>query len=117
MLANGIDVPRDFVRVGDPTDQKFVRTITQSGRVEAVLCTSDHIAAQLTLVIAAALQAGGQDDAPAAVWAAGLVGMVRAAADQWLTAPASMTRATLTTHLTDLAWSGLSSAWTPPETP
>ncbi len=73
---------------------------------------TDHIAAQLTLVIAAALEAGGQDDAPAAVWAAGLVGMVRAAADQWLTAPTAMTRATLTTHLTDLAWSGLSSAWT-----
>ena len=47
MLASGIDIPRDFVRVGDPTDQKFVRTITQSGRIEAVLCTSDHIAAQL----------------------------------------------------------------------
>lgn len=47
MLANGIEVPRDFVRIGDPMDQKFVRTITQSGRVEGILCTSDHIAAQL----------------------------------------------------------------------
>lgn len=47
MSASGIEIPRDFVRVGDPTDQKFVRTITQSGRIEAVLCTSDHIAAQL----------------------------------------------------------------------
>lgn len=47
MLANGIEVPRDFVRTGDPLDQKFVRTITQSRRVEGVLCTSDHIAAQL----------------------------------------------------------------------
>jgi LacI family transcriptional regulator len=47
MLANGIEVPRDFVRTGDPLDQKFVRTITQSKRVEGVLCTSDHIAAQL----------------------------------------------------------------------
>lgn len=47
MFANGLDVPRDFVRIGDPADQKFVRGITQSGRIEAVLCTSDHIAAQL----------------------------------------------------------------------
>lgn len=47
MLAHGIEVPRDFVRVGDPSDAKFVRNITQSGRIEAVLCTSDHIAAQL----------------------------------------------------------------------
>ena len=28
-------------------DQKFVRGITQSKRVEGILCTSDHIAAQL----------------------------------------------------------------------
>ncbi|RYD39992.1 MAG: LacI family transcriptional regulator, partial [Verrucomicrobiaceae bacterium] len=47
MLAQGIDVPRDFVRIGDPLDQKFVRTIVQSGRIEAIMCTSDHIAAQL----------------------------------------------------------------------
>jgi DNA-binding LacI/PurR family transcriptional regulator len=47
MLANGIEVPRDFVRIGDPMDQKFVRGITQSKRVEGILCTSDHIAAQL----------------------------------------------------------------------
>ena len=76
---------------------------------------TNHIAAQLSVVIATALEAGGQDTAPATVWAAGLVGMVRAAADQWLAAPDAMTRSTLTTHLTDLAWSGLSSAWTPSE--
>jgi hypothetical protein len=49
------------------------------------------------------------------VWAAGLVGMVRAAADQWLSSPGPMPREELTDHLTDLAWSGLASAWTPQE--
>ena len=47
MLANGIDVPRDFVREGDPADLKFVRSMVQARRVDALLCTSDHIAAQL----------------------------------------------------------------------
>jgi hypothetical protein len=37
--------------------------------------------------------------------------MVRAAADQWLAAPRTMTPGQLTEHLTDLAWSGLSAAW------
>jgi hypothetical protein len=45
------------------------------------------------------------------VWGAGLVGMVRAAADQWLTDPTAMSRRELTEHLTDLAWGGLSAAW------
>jgi AcrR family transcriptional regulator len=74
-----------------------------------------HIADRLATVITAALQASGRDVDAAEVWAAGLVGMVRAAADQWLAAPTAMTRRTLTEHLTDLAWSGLSSAWTPQE--
>ncbi len=37
--------------------------------------------------------------------------MVRAAADQWLASPDPIPRTTLSEHLTDLAWSGLSSAW------
>jgi AcrR family transcriptional regulator len=74
-----------------------------------------HIADRLGSVIAAALRAAGRDVDAAGVWAAGLVGMVRAAADRWLATPAGMTRAVLTEHLTDLAWSGLSSAWTPQE--
>ena len=76
---------------------------------------TSHIADRLATVIEAALQASGRDADAARVWASGLVGMVRAAADQWLAAPTSMTRTTLTEHLTDLAWSGLSSAWTPQE--
>jgi len=36
--------------------------------------------------------------------------MVRAAADNWITRPAGTTRDELATHLTDLAWAGLSGA-------
>lgn len=47
MLDHGIEPPPDFVRQGDPTDPKFVRSLVQAKRLEGVLCTSDHIAAQL----------------------------------------------------------------------
>jgi hypothetical protein len=69
----------------------------------------------MSLVIAEALSRAGRDTTPAPVWGAGLVGMVRAAADQWLADPAAMSRPELTQHLTDLAWGGLSAAW-PDET-
>ena len=47
MLAYGLKVPEHFVYTGDPTDLKFVRSFTQSRQLDAVLCTSDHLAAQL----------------------------------------------------------------------
>ena len=53
----------------------------------------------------------GLDSHRARVRAHGVVGMVRAAADDWLTsggAGAGVTREELTLLLTDLAWSGLS---------
>lgn len=47
-LANhGIDAPRPFVYTGDPTDLKFVRSFAKGQKLEAVLGTSDHIAALL----------------------------------------------------------------------
>jgi DNA-binding LacI/PurR family transcriptional regulator len=47
MLAYGLEAPRPFVHAGDPTDLKFVRSFAQGHRLDAVLCTSDHLAAQL----------------------------------------------------------------------
>jgi len=47
MLAHGLEAPRPFVHSGDPTDLKFVRSFAQAHQLDAVLCTSDHIAAQL----------------------------------------------------------------------
>jgi AcrR family transcriptional regulator len=47
--------------------------------------------------------------APAArIWGHAVVGLVRGAADDWLARSTGTTRAELTAHLTDLAWSGLS---------
>jgi AcrR family transcriptional regulator len=75
---------------------------------------TSHIAEQMSAVLAVALESAGRDTAAAAVWGPGVVGMVRAAADQWLTTADPMPREVLAEHLTDLAWGGLSSAWPTP---
>lgn len=75
-----------------------------------------HVADQLGSVIAQALEGSPQGAGAAGVWAHGLVGMVRAAADQWLRHPGEMSREELGEHLAALAWSGLGSAWQRPTT-
>jgi DNA-binding LacI/PurR family transcriptional regulator len=47
MRAYGLEEPPNFVYSGDPTDLKFVRSFAQSHQLDAILCTSDHLAAQL----------------------------------------------------------------------
>jgi LacI family transcriptional regulator len=48
MQAHATVSARNFVFAGDPLDLKFVRSIIQtSTRPDAILCTSDHLAAQL----------------------------------------------------------------------
>jgi AcrR family transcriptional regulator len=63
---------------------------------------------QVAAVIAEQLRAVGIDPAPAVPWGHGVVGMVRAAADNWVARPSGMTRDELADHLTALAWAGLS---------
>jgi DNA-binding LacI/PurR family transcriptional regulator len=47
MLEHGLPMPREFVLTGDPTDEKFVRSFAVARQLDAILCTSDHVAAQL----------------------------------------------------------------------
>ena len=63
---------------------------------------------QVATLIAGQLRAAGADPTPAVPWGHGVVGMVRAAADNWVARPAGMGRDELADHLTDLAWAGLS---------
>lgn len=120
LLAAAIDSYLALVE-RDPEVYRFVVTAPLLDRPggDPAAPVTDHIAAQLTELLAAALQAAGRDASAAPVWAAGVVGMVRAAADQWLADPRGQdrpTRTTLTQHLTDLAWGGLSVAWPDPST-
>ena len=113
LIAGAIDAYLRLVEK-DPEVYRFVvNAPLLDSRTEgdpAGVVTS-HIAEQMGALVAAALASAGRDTTPAAVWGAGLVGMVRAAADQWLTRPEAMGREQLTEHLTDLAWGGLSRAW------
>lgn len=47
MQAHGLEAPRHFVQSGDPADLKFVRAFAQARQLDAILCTSDQLAAQL----------------------------------------------------------------------
>ncbi len=47
MLEHGIATGRNFVLAGDPADEKFVRSFAVARQLDAILCTSDHVAAQL----------------------------------------------------------------------
>lgn len=76
---------------------------------------SAHIAEQISVLLDATLGVDTIDPVRSRVWAHGVVGMVRAAADDWLTrggADSDVDRAHLADLLTELAWSGLSGAWT-----
>jgi AcrR family transcriptional regulator len=66
-----------------------------------------RIGAEAAEVVAAHLARRGLGTAAAVPWGHGLVGLVHAAADNWLAHPGGMDRAELTAHLTDLVWTGL----------
>ena len=66
------------------------------------------IGTEAAAVIADQLSRVGAGTDAAVPWGHGVVGMVRAAADNWLANPGGMSRDELAAHLTDLAWAGLS---------
>jgi len=43
----GLEIPKDFYRIADPRDAKFVRELTVGRKVDAVICANDLTAAQL----------------------------------------------------------------------
>lgn len=47
MLDHDLDLPKPFTHSGDPGDLKFVRSVVQGRKYDAIMCTSDHIAALL----------------------------------------------------------------------
>lgn len=72
---------------------------------------ADPVADVVTLIgdqAAAVIAARTGDSATAIPWGHGIVGMVKAASDNWLARPTGMTRSQLAAHLTELAWAGLS---------
>jgi AcrR family transcriptional regulator len=82
---------------------------------DPIATLSDLVGDQVAALVAGALRAAGRDPAAAQPWGRGLVGLVRSAADWWLSAERPMPRAELAAHLTELAWSGLSAVVVHPQ--
>ncbi|TCP49302.1 TetR family transcriptional regulator [Tamaricihabitans halophyticus] len=93
----------------DPRVYRFVtrqpvpdRAIGADPLAEASALLGERIAVQLSELFRSLAP-----PAAARPWGHGLVGMVRAAADQWLADEPRIPRAELAEYLTELAWSGL----------
>ncbi len=85
------------------------RQATPSPSADPVTDLVTVIGDEIATVIGDRLRHTGTEPGDAArPWGHAIVGLVRGAADDWLIRPNGMTRERLTTHLTDLAWAGLS---------
>jgi AcrR family transcriptional regulator len=78
---------------------------------------TSRIGDQLATLITAALAAGGREAAAAGTLAHGVVGLVRAAADHWLTTANPLPRKELTRQLSALIAGGLTAVLSPQEQP
>jgi AcrR family transcriptional regulator len=98
----------------DPEVYRFVvhRPLLDRAVADPVGDLVSRIGAEAGGLIGAHLVRQGRDPGPAVAWGHGLVGMVQAAADNWLTNPAGTPRDELAAHLTELAWAGLSGVLT-----
>jgi LacI family transcriptional regulator len=47
LLRHELELPPDWIRIGDPEDLKFVRSLTAGRRWDAAVCANDQTAAQL----------------------------------------------------------------------
>ena len=113
MVAAAIDTYLAFIEA-DPELYRFVvhqQTIDRPA-TDPLDSLSDLVGEQAAAAISVALHQSGGDPAAAAPWGHGVVGLVRSAADWWLRADRPMLRSELAAHLTDLAWSGLSTIGT-----
>jgi AcrR family transcriptional regulator len=94
----------------DPQVYRFVVQrpgIERLAAADPVSGLTAAISQELARLIAHRLRDAGIDTRAAAPWAHGLVGMVRAAADHWMSQASRTPTALLAEQLTDLAWGGL----------
>ena len=119
MVAAAVETYLAFLEA-DPEVYRFVVHQQLADRpLDPISDLSVLVGQEAAALVELGLRRAGRDPAAAAPWGHGLVGLIRSAADWWLQADRPMPRAELATHLTDLAWTGLSgianSAPTPQE--
>ena len=109
MVAAAIETYLAFLEA-DPELYRFVVHPPGMDRAgpDPIGSLSDLVGEQAAAAVSVALQQAGRDPAAAKPWGHGVVGMVRSAADWWLSADRPMIRSELAAHLTELAWAGLS---------
>jgi AcrR family transcriptional regulator len=114
-LVSGIDAYLRLIEA-DPEVYRYVMRPPKLDRPAnedpvSDLCSviGDHIAE----IISTELRRQNRATDPALTWGHALVGMVRAAGDQWLAARPDLEREVLAGQLADLAWAGLSRTVTP----
>ncbi|KGN40585.1 TetR family transcriptional regulator [Knoellia aerolata] len=119
VLAAAVDAYLSLVET-DPEVYRFIVAaplVPPSERTETIdlaWSVSQSIAVQIGGLIAVALGAAGRSTDPAPTWGHAVVGMVRAAGDDWLRAGAAgsgTSREMLKEHLTELIWGGLSAVF------
>jgi AcrR family transcriptional regulator len=92
----------------NPDIYRFVMRRGKDGMPAVVSTSSRTIATALARVIGDRLRALGLDAGPAEPWAYGMVAMVQAVGDWWMTHDRPMSRSALTEYLTVLLWQGIS---------
>jgi AcrR family transcriptional regulator len=108
MVAAAIETYLAFLEA-DPELYRFVvHGAERPQHGDPISTLSDLVGEQAAGLVAHQLEQAGRDPAAGAPWGHGVVGMVRAAADWWLSADRPMIRSDLAAHLTELAWAGLS---------
>lgn len=123
MVAAVIDTYLAFVEA-DPELYRFVvhgfpqaqfGQFGPSDQSNPIGSLTDVVGNQAARIIADLLREAGRDTAAAGPWGHGMVGLVRSAADWWLRADRPMPRSELAAHLTDVAWSGVSTVLQSPQ--
>ena len=107
LVAAAIDAYLSAIE-SQPELYRFVVGQSDLPAVHQLLARSSRtVATELARVIGDRLRAVGLDSGPAEPWAYGMVGMVQAVGDWWMTHGRPMRRAALTDYLTTLLWQGI----------
>src|SRR4051795_1353184 len=114
MVAAAIETYLAFLE-GDPELYRFVVPPPHLDGPDPINTLSDLVGEQAAAAVSVALQQAGRDPSAAAPWGHGVVGLVRSAADWWLRAERPILRSELAAHLTEIAWSGLSTIGNHPQ--